>query len=140
MVAVVFLKNVNDFLQRATSHYAHPWFVRFISLFNTQTLLLKNLLMPLILKHHTCRLTCTLPNHTYWCTSSVLLNILLVNNFFFFFDISPTFHIFFTLSYGSLYASSSSIVLDNVFVLLRCLVLIHVLLFIFKPVSWNHNV
>ena len=54
-------------------------------------------------------------NWTYWCNSSGLLNLLLVNTGFFLFYIFPAFRLFFTLTSSSFSASYSSTVLDIIF-------------------------
>ena len=81
----------------------------------TYPLVFNNLPIPMILIHHTCRITRTFSNRTYVCTSYGLLNLLLVNTGFFFFDIFLTFRLFFTLTSGSFSASSYSTVLYHVF-------------------------
>ena len=103
-------------LQTATSKYAHPRLVNCISFFHIpNNCFSKTFSYHLCLKNTHIGLTTHFTNQTHWCTSYGLLNLLLVNTSLLFFSIFPTLRVFFNFISGSLYAYSSSKVLDCVF-------------------------
>ena len=104
-------------LQRATSHYAYPWFVCFIYLFHTLTLLISK-----IFSFHWCLhithagLTVYLPIRRTDVPHVDCLIFCLSILVSFFFDIFLTFHIIFAFTSVSLSSSSSSTVPEHVFI------------------------